>query len=150
MIQVQTVINKLASDTLISGWAVGGILNRNPQRTGPDATPTAFHADDMAEMLPTISVVPGVSTQPLSINAPPNAVANWFDIRVFHTASPVNAAQISVVLGQIREVLHMAPLFDGDTFQGYCAWADDLGPLDSPQFADTIYGESHVYVTSLF
>lgn len=146
----QLVIDKLYGDTFIQAWAKGGIMDRDPRRTGADATPDAFERDEMAEIRPTISVTPAITTPPLSINAPSTAYTDWVDIRVFRAKSSTSMAEVSDILSRIRVLLHFKPLFKDDVFQGYSQWADDLGPLASAQFADTIYAESHVYVTSVF
>ena len=150
MTPAESVINKLQADTYVSAWATGGVLDRDPRRTGINSTPDAFSKDEMAEILPTISVTPSVTTRPMSITAPPNAMDEYVNIRIFHSINTGAMTNVTELMKRLRELLHHKPLDVYDTSKGYSVWANDLGPLNTEQFADTIYAESTFYVTSLF
>ena len=78
---VHAAVAALKADTVIADWATGGILPRDPRRSGPNATDDAFETGPAGDIKPVIGVVGGMAVPPpFGIR---RSVVDAVDIRVF-------------------------------------------------------------------
>lgn len=77
----KAAVDALKADAVIAAWATGGILDRDPRRSGPNATGSTFATTDDRSILPTIAVVSAMSTRPMT--RVPGANADGIEVRLF-------------------------------------------------------------------
>lgn len=76
---VHAAVAAMQADSVISAWATGGILPRDPRRSGPNATESAFDTD--GEILPTIGVISTMAVAtPRRIRG---AIVDGIEVRIF-------------------------------------------------------------------
>ena len=71
----------LAEDSVIREWATGGILNRDPRRSGPNETSDAFTTTPDGDIKPVIGIVDAMGTKAFS--RVQGAVSDAIEVRIF-------------------------------------------------------------------
>ncbi len=128
--------NVLAADPVVLSWASGGVLDRDPRRSGASATAT-FTVDGTGDIRPLVACVPGNATR--SIGGPDNAVEHSVLIRLF---APNHAAYRQSMDTTVARII--AKLFRyraGNTAPGHFRWSSRLGITGGGAFEDVIYDE---------
>lgn len=77
----KAAVAALNLDVAIKAWATGGILDRDPRRSGPNATGAVFATTPDGDIKPTIAVVGTTGTPGLT--RIPNAWEDSIDVRIF-------------------------------------------------------------------
>lgn len=78
---VHAAVAALQADAVIAEWATGGILPRDPRRSGPNETEDAFSKDAHGDIKPTIGVVSSMAVaSPRSLAG---AVVDGIEVRLF-------------------------------------------------------------------
>jgi hypothetical protein len=127
----------LRADTAISAWATGGVLDRDPRRSGPNATGPVFDTDGNGDIRPTIAVTSGNATR--TLGGPASAYDGTIIVRLFapdymtyYTSLDTIATRIIALLfGYTHDSEHPAQF----------RWNSRLGMQGGGAFEDVVYDE---------
>lgn len=94
----------LRLDPVVKAWATGGILTRDPRRSGANATGDAFETDADGEILPTVACV-GVSGSPMW-GGGKNGVSDGVEVRLFAPDFHTLYDGVDKIADRIQRLLH--------------------------------------------
>lgn len=77
----QAAVAALKADTAVAGWATGGILDRDPRRSGPNQTLEAFETTPDGDIKPTIAIVGTTAVR--GFTRAPGAMSDSIEVRLF-------------------------------------------------------------------
>lgn len=143
---VHAAVAALQADPVIAGWATGGILPRDPRRSGPNQTEDAFETEPSGDIKPTIGVVDGMAvTPPGGIR---RSVVDAVEVRlfapdfhVFYDGMSATAVRIQRLLDGYRHSNELPGRFQFDY---------RMGPRNGGAFEDVVFDEIRFDVVSVY
>ena len=127
----------IAADEVIAIWAEGGILDRDPRRSGSSATGAVFDTDGDGDILPTIAATPGNAVR--SLGGPDTGYEGTVVIRLFTPDYPTYSAQIDTMVERITALLH--GYRHSNDAPALFRWNSRLGLQAGGAFEDVMYDE---------
>ena len=141
----QAAVAALESDTVIAGWATGGIRDRDPRRSGPNQTSDAFSTDPDGDILPTIAVVGGMAVRPFTRMR--GAVEEAIEVRLFAQDYTSQYDALDSIAVRIRRLLN--DYRASNELPGVFQWESRLGLQYGGAFEDVVYDEVRFQVMSV-
>lgn len=141
----QAAVAALKSDSVISAWAEGGILDRDPRRSGPNATKDAFTSTSTGDIKPVIAVV-GTSGIPAFTNTP-RAISDTFEVRLFVPDHHTRYDALDTIAERIIHLLNRYRA--GGERPGIFQYEFRLGIQNGGAFEDVAYDSIRFNVNSI-
>lgn len=142
---VHAAVAAMQADSVINAWATGGILPRDPRRSGPNQTEDAFERE-AGDIKPTIGVVSSMAVA--SPMAPRGAVTDGIEVRVFtpdyhafYDGLDATAVRIQRLLNGYRHSNELPGIFRFD-FR--------MGMQNGGAFADVMFDEIRFDIASVY
>jgi hypothetical protein len=129
--------DRLKEDEHLVAWATGGILDRDPRRSGPNVAEGVFSLDEMGDILPTIACTGSNATR--ALGGPPNAYIGTVAIQIFAPDYTRFDAEIDDAIERIT-----AALFGyrhSNEYPAQFRWNSRLGIQRGGVFEDVAYDE---------
>ena len=134
---VDAAVQRLQGSEWLTSWATGGILNRDPRRSGPDATEQVFERDGTGEIKPTIAITYGAKTR--VVRGP----ASMFDVTVVvRIFAPDLADHYPDIDQAAREIVaRLAEYRPSNELPGTFEWRSETERISGGRFGATAYQE---------
>lgn len=127
----------LRADPIVSAWATGGVLDRDPRRSGPGATEEVFAIDENGDINPTIACDSGNAVR--VPNAPDRAYQDAVVVRVFAPDHHAFYVGLDDTVARIIAVLFGYRASNANPAQ--FRWESCLGRQGGGAFEDVVYDE---------
>lgn len=142
----QAAVAALQGDTEISSWATGGILDRDPRRSGPNQTADSFETLPSGDIKPTIAVVGTTALR--AFTRVPGAISDSIEVRMFAPDYYVNYDGMELVAKRIIRLLN--GYRNGNALPGLFEFEYRLGMQNGGAFEDVVYDQIRFNVQSIY
>jgi hypothetical protein len=135
----------LKTDSILYEWASGGILDRDPRRSGPNATGEVFDTDEMGDIRPTIACTGANATR--SLGGPQSAYEDTVVIRIFTPDYTRFYGEIDAITERITAMLF--GYRHSNDRPSLFRWNSRLGIQAGGAFEDVAYEEIRFRIVGL-
>lgn len=141
----KAAVAAMKADVIIRTWATGGILDRDPRRSGPNATDSAFETTPDGDIKPVIAAVATGSVRPFTRIS--RATEDSVEIRIFTPDYAENYDGLDMVASRIKRLLTGYRANNGTP--GIFQFETRLGIQNGGAFEGVAYDEVRFVVLSI-
>lgn len=144
-IYAKAAVAAMKSDPILNAWASGGILDRDPRRSGPNATDEAFQVTPDGDIKPVIAAVGTGAVRPFT--RIPRSIEDSVEVRIFVPDYAENLDGLETVATRIRRLLNGYRANNG--VPGIFQFETRLGIQNGGAFEGVAYDEVRFVVLSI-
>lgn len=142
----KAAVAALKADSTIAGWATGGILDRDPRRSGPNQTTDAFQETPDGDIKPTIAIVGTTAVR--AFTRVPGAMADSVVVRLFAPDFHTEYDGMDMVADRVIRILNRYRA--GNSKPGIFQFEMRLGMQNGGAFDGVVYDHITFNINSVY